>query len=364
MTRLVEAPLRVLVVDASAVVRQDLPALLREAGGFEVVVAASAPAALQKLRRARPDVVLLGVELPDPVGLPLLRELVSAAVPVVACAKARVRDEVLAKEALRAGAADVVHWPQVGLRAHLPKVAGELAETLWAAGRRRPRAGAPRAEASPPFAPPREARLWKRQVVAVGASTGGPSALRGLLSALPPEGPGVLVVQHMPEPFASTFAQGLAEVCRIQVRRAEHGDVLRPGMALLAPGDQHLRLAENARGYRVELSSEEPYQFHRPSVDLLFYSVARVAGHDAVGVLLTGMGDDGARGLAAMRRAGAATFAQDADTSVVYGMPRAAVLLGAVEASLPLDALPEAILDAASRRGAAPRPPRERLPPE
>lgn len=353
MTPPVESPLHVLVVDASAVVRQDLPVLLRDAGGFEVTVAASGPAALQKLQRARPDVVLLGLEPSAPEGLALLRELVAAAVPVVACAKARVRDEALAREALRAGAADIVHWPQVGLRAHLPKMAGALAKLLRAAGGRRSRASAPRGETPEALQPPRAARVWKRQVIAVGASTGGPSALRGLLSALPADAPGLLVVQHIPEPFASTFTLGLAEVCRIQVRRAEQGDVLSPGTALLAPGDQHLRLVENARGYAVQLSDEAPFHFHRPSVDLLFHSVARVAGHDAVGVLLTGMGDDGARGLAAMRRAGAATFAQDADTSVVYGMPRAAVLLGAVEASLPLEALPEAILDAASRRGGA-----------
>jgi two-component system chemotaxis response regulator CheB len=355
------APLRVLVVDASAVVRQDVPVLLREAGGFEVEVAASAPAALQKLRRARPDVVLLGVEPPDGAGLPLLRELVTEAVPVVACAKTRVRDEALAKEALRAGAVDVLHWPQVGLRAHLAKTAGELAATLLVAGGRRPRPPALRSAPVPvePPSRPMPARAWARRVVAVGASTGGPAALRSLLGALPADAPGVLVVQHMPEPFAASFARGLAEGCRIEVRRAGSGDRVHPGLALLAPGDQHLRLVAHAGGYRVELVDAPPVRHHRPSVDFLFHSVAEAAGPDAVGVLLTGMGDDGADGLSAMRRAGAATFAQDATSSVVYGMPRAAMLRGAAEHSLPLATLPEAVLAAASRRGPLdlPRPP-------
>lgn len=345
-----EPLLRVLVVDASAVVRQEIPALLHETGGFEVRVAANPPAALQRLKHSRPDVVLLGVERPGPPALPLLRELVTESVPVVACAKARVRDEALAKEVLRAGAAEVMHWPQVGLREHLASVAGELATTLLVAGGRLPRA--PRAERqdAEPLAPSQ--RTWARNVVAVGASTGGPSALRSLLSALPEDAPGLLVVQHMPEPFAANFARSLAGECRLTVRRAEAGDVVRAGTALLAPGDQHLRLVPHPRGYAVALSDELPFNHHRPSVDVLFHSVAQVAGPDAIGVLLTGMGDDGANGLVAMRRAGAATLVQDAATSVVYGMPRAAMLLGAAERSLPLGELPEAILTAASRRRA------------
>ncbi|MCP3139084.1 chemotaxis-specific protein-glutamate methyltransferase CheB [Pyxidicoccus xibeiensis] len=348
--------LRVLVVDASAVVRQDVAALLRAAGGFEVSAAANAPAALQKLQRVRPEVVLLCIQPPDTAGLPLLRELVTRGVPVVVCVKARVRDEVVAREALRAGASTLLHWPVAGLRAHLAVVAGALAVTLLSAGRPSPRAPARQgtAVAVEPRPRPVLARTWARQVVAVGASTGGPAALRQLLSALPEDAPGLLVVQHMPEPFATSFARNLAEECRVTVRRAESGDRVCPGTALMAPGDQHLRLVACTGGLAVELSDEPPFRHHRPSVDVLFRSVAEVAGPDAVGVLLTGMGDDGADGLMAMLRAGAATFAQDEATSVVYGMPRAAVLRGAAEHSLPLDALPAAILDAASRRGPSP----------
>ncbi len=354
MSVIFEPLLRVLVVDASAVVRQEIPALLHETGGFEVRVAATPPAALERLRHSRPDVVLLGVERPATPSLPLLHEFVTEAVPVVACAKAQVRDEVLAKEVLRGGAAEVVHWPREGLREHLAAVAGDLATTLRVAGGRLPRAPLAAHPGTKPF--PSRPFTWARNVVAVGASTGGPGALRSLLGALPEDAPGVLVVQHMPEPFATNFARSLAEECRLTVRRAEAGDEVRPGTVLLAPGDKHLRLAPHPRGYAVALSDELPVNHHRPSVDVLFHSVAQVAGQDAIGVLLTGMGEDGASGLAAMRRAGAATLVQDAATSVVYGMPRAAMQLGAAERSLPLDALPDAILEAATRRRSRRKP--------
>jgi two-component system chemotaxis response regulator CheB len=346
---------RVLVMDASAVVRQDVAALLRDTGRCEVVVAANVLAARQKLRRAWPDIALIGLEPPGHDALALLRELVAASVPVVVCARDASPGDPRVQEALCGGARDVLHWPRVGLKAHLAQEAGPLAALLLDSERRPPRASPlPRVSKPGPPSTPMAARVWARQVVAVGASTGGPAALRSLLGALPEHAPALLVVQHMSEPFASAFAQGLDEVCRIEVRRAATGDRVRPGLALLAPGDQHLRLVAGAGGYAVELTEAPPVRHHRPSVDVLFHSVAEVAGPDAVGVLLTGMGDDGADGLAAMRRAGAATFAQDAATSVVYGMPRAAMLRGAAEQSLPLDSLPEAILNAASRRGSPP----------
>lgn len=348
------APRRVLVVDASAVVRQDVAALLRDTGRCEVVVAANVSAARQRLRRAWPDIVLLGLEPPGQDALSLLREMVAAAVPVVVCTRASSRDDALVRDALSGGARDVLHWPRVGLRAYLEQEAGPLAALLLEPGQRPSRAPPLDTVKPRPPAPAKVSRAWARQVVAIGASTGGPAALRGLLGALPAHAPAVLVVQHMSEPFASAFARGLDEVCRMEVRRAEHGERVRPGLALLAPGDQHLRLVLGPGGYAVELSDAPPVRHHRPSVDVLFHSVAEAAGPDAVGVLLTGMGDDGADGLAAMRRTGAATFAQDAATSVVYGMPRAAMLRGAAEQALPLDSLPEAILSAASRRGPPP----------
>ncbi|QSQ20007.1 chemotaxis-specific protein-glutamate methyltransferase CheB [Pyxidicoccus parkwayensis] len=356
MTRSTTGVRRVLVVDASAVVRQDVSALLRDTGHCDVVVAANVAAARQRLRRAWPDVVLLGLEPPGDEALSLLREMVAASVPVVVGTRAASRKDTLVQEALCAGARDVLHWPRVGIRAWLEQQAEPLAALLLGATRRTPRAPPPPCaeKPRPPPPAPKSSRVWARQVVAVGASTGGPAALRSLMGALPANAPALLVVQHMSEPFAAAFAQGLAEACKMEVRRAMNGDRVRPGLALLAPGDQHLRLVLRPDGYAVELSSAPPVRHHRPSVDVLFHSVAEVAGPDAVGVLLTGMGDDGADGLAAMRRTGAATLAQDAATSVVYGMPRAAMLRGAAEQSLPLDSLPEAILNAASHRGPPP----------
>jgi two-component system chemotaxis response regulator CheB len=198
---------------------------------------------------------------------------------------------------------------------------------------------------------PAEARGDDR-VVAIGASTGGPEALRAILEAMPASCPGIVIVQHMPEGFTRAFAERLDQLCPVEVKEARSGDVVRPGRALLAPGDRHVVLVRRDRDYVLEVRDGPLVSRHRPSVDVLFGSVARVVGGDSVGALLTGMGDDGAEGLLQMKRAGATTFAQDEATSVVFGMPREAILRGAVDAVLPLPDIAAAILrDTRSRAG-------------
>jgi two-component system chemotaxis response regulator CheB len=191
------------------------------------------------------------------------------------------------------------------------------------------------------------------RIIAVGASTGGPEALREFLGALPADAPGVLVVQHMPQPFTRAFAERLARLCAVHVKEAQDGDRVLAGCALIAPGDEHMRLAREGASYRVRLTSEARVNRHRPSVDVLFQSCAERAGANAVGVLMTGMGDDGARGLLAMRRAGARTLAQDEQSCVIYGMPKVAVELGAAQQVLALPDLAGAALARRVRERAA-----------
>jgi two-component system chemotaxis response regulator CheB len=247
--------------------------------------------------------------------------------------------------ALELGAVDFVTKPRLDLRERLPDVAQEVIEKIKAAATAQVRA--PRGRPAVPATEPRPAPLATpapHQVIAVGASTGGTEALREFLTTLPANGPGVVVVQHMPEKFTRAFAERLDGLCTVRVKEAEDGDRVRPGHVLLAPGNRHARLAPGVGGFVVRLGDDEPVNRHRPSVDVLFASCADVAGASAVGVIMTGMGDDGARGLLRMRRAGAVTLAQDEGSSVVFGMPRAAIEMGAVDRVLPLGSLAEAAL--------------------
>lgn len=379
-------PLQVLVVDDSAVVRQMMTAVLGGARGITVAVAADPFIAMEKMRQARPDVIVLDLEMPRMDGLSFLRKIMAEdPIPVVVCSGLGGRGTEAALRALDEGAVEVVAKPKLGIKDFLQDSATLLSDAVRAAARARIRPrGMPErvAEreslrrssegASEGFdaAPPRSMataevseavsaahpglRLTTDKVIAIGASTGGTEALRELLTALPPDAPGLVIVQHMPEVFTAAFARRLDELCRIEVREASNGDRVIEGRALVAPGNRHTVLCRSGAHYAVEVSDGPLVSRHRPSVDVLFQSVARAAGPNAIGVILTGMGDDGADGLLDMRRAGAHTIAQDEASCVVFGMPKEAIARGAVEDVLALQRMPEALL--ASARGHRRRP--------
>jgi two-component system chemotaxis response regulator CheB len=349
-----ERPLEVLVVDDSAVVRQTLAAILKRDGGMRVTTAADPLFAMQKMETLRPDVIVLDLEMPRLDGLTWLRQLMARSpLPVVVCSALSGRFASSAIQALEAGAVDVIRKPQLGTRSFLEESAAMIVDTVQAAARARLRR-MPR----PTAAPPRGAAAAAPDgLVAVGASTGGTEALRALLGGLPADGPPLAIVQHMPEGFTRAFAERLNECCPMAVKEAESGDRLRPGQALLARGNHHLLIHRVGGQYIAELSDGPLVSRHRPSIDMLFGSVARAAGGDGVGVLLTGMGSDGAAGLLEMHRAGAFTVAQDEATCVVFGMPREAIALGAVDVVAPLPRIAALVLAGprSPRREAAPR---------
>lgn len=353
--------LSVLVVDDSAVVRQAVTAVLSQDPGLVVTVAADPYIALAKMGRARPDVILLDLEMPRMDGLTFLRKIMSEdPIPVVVCSGLAARGTEAAIRALEDGAVEVLAKPPLGVREFVHDSAATLIETIRAAAEARVHRRSPKlplvprhtADAvlapRPPLIP--TPRSHVDVVVAIGASTGGTEALRELLEGMPVDAPAMVIVQHMPERFTAAFAQRLDEHCRIEVKEAVTGDRVCRGRALIAPGNRHLLLRRQGAYYSVEVASGPPVCRHRPSVDVLFRSVAQTAGPNAVGVILTGMGDDGAAGLLEMKDAGAATLAQDERSSVVFGMPKEAIRRGAVGAVVPLADIPAAILAHASHR--------------
>jgi two-component system chemotaxis response regulator CheB len=335
--------LEVLIVDDSAVARQVLSAVLCSAG-MNVRVAPDPLFALQKLEKSVPDVVVLDLEMPRMDGLTFLKRLNrERPIPVVICSGTTDGNGKKAIEALEHGAIEVVTKPKTALREFLFESSVMLVDAVTAAAATRPKLAPPRPSNAP------SERLLKlphsaRSVIAIGASTGGPEALRVVLSALPLDAPPVVVAQHMPAGFTRAFANMLDRECAIEVREAVAGDILRPGLALIAPGGRHLTLKRAAGHLIADLAGGPLVSRHRPSVDVLFESVAQQAGPRAVGVLLTGMGDDGARGLSAMKRAGGATIAQDEASSVVFGMPKAAIELGAADEIHGLEVMSDAIV--------------------
>jgi two-component system chemotaxis response regulator CheB len=344
----------VLVVDDSAVVRQIMTAVLVEDRRLTVEVAADPLIAMEKMKRARPDVILLDLEMPRMDGLTFLQKIMAEdPIPVVVCSGVARQGTEMALRALDLGAVDIVTKPKIGVADFLRDSAVMLIDSIRAAAgaRLRPRGLVSRAPSASPRISSSRAAGSKRsssaraaQVIAVAASTGGPDALRSLLQALPTDVPGMVIVQHMPAAFTAAFAARLDQVCRIEVKEAAHGDRVLRGRALIAPGDRHLRLCRSRCDYTVAVAKGRLVSRHRPSADVLFRSVARAAAANAVGVLLTGMGSDGAAGLVEMKNAGATTIAQDEASCVVFGMPREAIALGAVDKGTALDAIPAAIL--------------------
>ena len=338
--------LRVLVVDDSAVVRQGVLMLLESVPGMVVEVASDPLIAQQKMKSHRPDVVILDLEMPRMDGLTFLRQLMREEnpIPVVVCSGLAGPGTEAAVRVLEEGAVEIIPKPSLGVGDFLRESRARFVESIRNAARARPRS----VKRAPVLAPERVSSgalltVTTDKVVAVGASTGGTEALRLLLETMPPDCPGLVIVQHMPELFTSAFAKRLQQLCRIEVKEAAHGDRILQGRALIAPGNRHLRVKRTGGHYQVELLDGARVSGHKPSVDVLFHSVARAAGANAVGVLLTGMGEDGADGLLAMKQAGAATLAQDEASCVVFGMPRAAIERGAVDQVLPLGAIGEAV---------------------
>ena len=344
--------IRVMVIDDSAVVRQVVTALLDDAPGIEVMAAVADPVlAIERLKHDWPDVIVLDVEMPRMDGITFLRMVMQQKpTPVVICSTLTERGAKTTLEAMAAGAVAIVTKPKLGLKQFLTASGEELISTVRAAAK----ANVRRLAAGPAVAPtpatkntadvilPPATRAMTQtteRVVALGTSTGGTQALEQVLTALPRVTPGIVIVQHMPEKFTAAFAARLDSLCRIEVKEAEHNDRVLPGRALIAPGGRHMLLKRSGAQYFVEVIDGPLVNRHRPSVDVLFRSVARSAGANALGVIMTGMGDDGAAGLLEMRKVGAQTVAQDEESCVVFGMPKEAIKRGGVQRTLPLDAV-------------------------
>ena len=325
---------RVLIVDDSALVRQMMTDILNRDPAIEVIGSAADPyAAWDKIQRLHPDVITLDVEMPRMDGLTFLEKLMRAhPLPVLMVSSLTERGCETTLRALELGAVDFVTKPRIDVARGTAEMADEIVAKVKLAGHSKPRAKpqlVPAEATAQETRPPSFRGTYK--IVAIGASTGGTEALRELLCDLPSDAPGIVIVQHMPEQFTRAFADRLNGLARIRISEARDGDRVLPGHALIAPGNYHMELARNGADYRVRVFMAEPVNRHRPSVDVLFQSCARAAGRNGVGVILTGMGDDGARGLLAMRSAGARTVAQDEATCVVFGMPKEAIAMGAAE---------------------------------
>ncbi|MBB6366455.1 MULTISPECIES: chemotaxis response regulator protein-glutamate methylesterase [Xanthomonas] len=346
--------IKAMVIDDSAVVRQVLVAVLNDAPGIEVIAAAADPLlAMDKMRQQWPDVIVLDVEMPKMDGITFLRKIMSERpTPVVICSTLTEKGARVTMDALAAGAVAVVTKPKLGLKQFLTDSAEEMIATVKSAARanvKRLSARAAPAPAEPeikhtadvilPAQGNRPLSQTTERVVAIGTSTGGTQALEEVLTALPRVSPGIVIVQHMPEKFTAAFAARLDTLCQISVKEAANNDRVVPGRALIAPGGKHMLLRRSGAQYFVEVLDGPPVNRHRPSVDVLFRSAARAAGGNALGIIMTGMGDDGAVGLLEMRQAGARTVAQDEQSSVVFGMPKEAIKRGGAEKILPLNAM-------------------------
>ena len=345
--------IRVLVVDDSAVVRQVMHAVLSTDENIAVSAAPDPLIAFAKIERERPDVVITDLEMPRMDGLAFLRKIMAAErpLPVIVCSRLAEKGSERAMSALELGAVDVIAKPKLGVRDFLHESAVLLLDSVWAAAnakvRSRKLVPVTEANSADVILPPlRHLKTHNKtdQIIAVGASTGGTEALENFLAAMPPNCPGIVIVQHMPETFTRAFAERLNRSCSIQVKEASNGDLVAHGQALIAPGNKHLVVRRSGIEYIVEVQNGPLVSRHRPSVDVLFRSVARAAGRNAVGIILTGMGADGAQGLLEMRETGAATIAQDEASCVVFGMPREAIEQGAVTTVLPLQAIADAAL--------------------
>lgn len=346
--------IQVLIVDDSAVVRRTLEEILDSDPGIEVMATAADPFfAAEKIRHQIPDVITLDVEMPRMDGITFLQKVMSQhPIPVVICSSLTEKGSETALKALECGAVEIIEKPRVGTKQFLEESRIRICDAVKAAASVRrekisgPRAVEPKltADAVIPQSRSRAMIRTTEKVVVVGASTGGTEALRIFLEALPVNSPGMVIVQHMPENFTASFAERLDSACSVSVKEAVDNDTVIRGRALIAPGNRHILLKRSGARYYVEVKDGPLVCRHRPSVDVLFRSAARYAGSNAVGVIMTGMGDDGAKGMLEMRQAGAYTIAQDERSCVVFGMPQEAVKRGAVKKVLHLHAISGAVI--------------------
>ncbi|MDU8607069.1 chemotaxis response regulator protein-glutamate methylesterase [Pseudomonas syringae group sp. 247E2] len=349
----------VLLVDDSAVVRQVLVAILNHTPDIHVMGAASDPIfAMAKLAQEWPDVIVLDVEMPRMDGITFLKKIMSERpTPVVICSSLTQKGAETSLQALSAGAVEIITKPTTGLKNFLIDSAAELVAAVRAAAnsnvknlgkRTAPPVLAPAskltADAILPAASGHAMAQTTERIVAIGTSTGGTQALEAVLTALPRVCPGMVIVQHMPEKFTASFAERLNSLSQIEVREARNNDRILPGLALIAPGGKHMMVTRSGAYYHVQVIDGPLVNRHRPSVDVLFRSVAKFAGKNATGIIMTGMGDDGARGLKEMLDAGSATVAQDEASCVVFGMPKEAIKLNAAQRIIPLQEIHQVIL--------------------
>jgi two-component system chemotaxis response regulator CheB len=359
--------IRVLIVDDSATVRQTLSSVLESDPQIEVIGVASDPfVAARRIRDEVPDVITLDVEMPRMDGITFLRRLMAQhPIPVVMCSSLTEAGSETLLQALEAGAVDVILKPKMGVAEHLAESRIRICDAVKAAAgaRVKGRVGAPRAHApsrepekklsADAMLPPPNVKAMARTtetIICIGASTGGTESLRQVLEHLPAAAPGIVIVQHMPEKFTASFAKRLNSLCEVDVKEAEHGDAVLRGRVLIAPGNLHTMIERSGANYYVSVKEGPLVSRHRPSVDVLFRSAARSAGSNAVGVIMTGMGDDGAQGLEEMKKAGARTIAQDEASSIVFGMPKEAIARGCVDRIVPLSQIAPEMLRAAAAR--------------
>jgi len=354
--------IRVLIVDDSAVVRQTLKEILDSDPGIEVMGVAADPIfALKKMENDRPDVIITDVEMPRMDGLTFLKGVMEKdPLPIVVCSSKTEEGSDNAIKALEYGAVEIIQKPKLGTKEFLEESRVRICDAVKAADMSRRRLGsaprparAPIQDVSPKLTAdvilpkPDAGRVFvdtTEKVVVVGASTGGTEALKEFLEVLPEDSPGIVIVQHMPEHFTAAFAKRLDGLCRVNVKEAEDNDTVIRGRALIAPGNRHTLLKRSGARYYVEVKEGPLVCRHRPSVDVLFRSAARYAARNAVGVIMTGMGDDGSRGMKELHDAGAFTIAQDEDSCVVFGMPNEAIKLGGVDIVLDLGAIAGEVL--------------------
>lgn len=345
---------RVLIVDDSALVRQALTEILSSDEEIEVIAAASDPyAAAKKMSEVIPDVITLDIEMPHMDGLTFLHKIMSQhPIPVVICSSLTEKGSATALKAMELGAAEIITKPKLGTKQFFEEAKIRICDVVKAASKVKVKKVSPQKMVEPKLSADailershsRAMIQTTEKVIVAGASTGGTEALKTLLEYMPLYSPGIVIVQHMPENFTKAFAKRLDGICSISVKEAEDGDPVLRGQALIAPGNHHLLLKRSGAKYYVEVKDGPLVSRHRPSVDVLFRSAARYAGSNAIGVIMTGMGDDGAKGLLELKQAGAYTIAQDEKTSVVFGMPHEAIKLGAADKVLPLDSIGKHLL--------------------
>jgi len=345
--------IKVLIVDDSALIRSVMSEIVNSQSDMEVVATAPDPLVARELiKKHNPDVLTLDVEMPKMDGLDFLEKLMRLRpMPVLMVSSLTERGSEITMRALELGAVDFVTKPKISIQTGMREYTELITDKIRAAARARVKARTVQQTATPTLPPLRSPLNSSEKLIIIGASTGGTEAIREFLMQMPPDCPGILIAQHMPEGFTTSFARRLDSLCRISVLEAAGNERILPGHAYIAPGHSHLLLARSGANYMTKIEQTDPVNRHRPSVDVLFRSAATAAGKNAVGVILTGMGKDGAAGMLEMKNAGAHNFAQDEATCVVFGMPREAIALGAAHEVAPLQALPGLVLGQLAAQG-------------